>query len=95
MQNEFDLNTNKICQICKIKIGSNKCPDCERRSCGLKCFQKHKELFKCLGCLRRTKYIKKKEMNLKTLKRDKFFLSNEINRSNHVSIIQKILFFRN
>ena len=78
-------NSRVKCCMCKLRAGKYKCPNCSKQTCKLDCYKQHKAQFNCPGKLVRTKFIKKSRMGLQTLKRDKFFLTNQINKTNKVA----------
>lgn len=65
-----------LCQVCSLEPKKYKCPACEVQTCSVECSKKHKQLYKCIGQVDSTKYIKRTEMNSVTLDRDYNFLQN-------------------
>lgn len=72
------------CAICFENRKKYTCPACETKTCSLSCYKAHKEKLNCRGTLQIRKFIKKKDMSLKTLRRDQRYIADEITKSNKV-----------
>ena len=96
MESQTIEERKRTCRVCTKITEAYRCPGCERSLCSLKCFKDHRNAFKCEGTLNKRKFIKKKEMSIKTLRRDQRYLADEITKSNKVilvTIIDNILVF--
>lgn len=68
------MTAERACQICTINPSKYNCPKCAIKSCSLACSRKHKEAMQCDGKREKNNFIKRKEMNLKTVFSDSLFL---------------------
>jgi hypothetical protein len=58
------------CQVCKELPSKYTCPNCEWKTCSLKCVKAHKILIGCTGIKKKTKYVPILNYSAKTMVND-------------------------
>jgi len=77
LENSSNLSNDQcLCIICQTATSKYRCPGCERRTCSLDCSRTHKELFRCDGQRKVTRYIALQDFTDGDLFHDIHFLSD-------------------